>query len=39
MTTEPGNQTATVAFADIPEFLTAQEVGALLQIDAKAIYK
>jgi excisionase family DNA binding protein len=38
-TTVPANQTATVTFADIPEFLTAQEVGALLQIDAKTIYK
>lgn len=38
-TTAPASQTTTVAFADIPEFLTAQEVGALLQIDAKTIYK
>jgi excisionase family DNA binding protein len=40
MTTSlPASQTATVAFADIPEFLTAQEVGALLQIDVKTIYR
>jgi excisionase family DNA binding protein len=37
--TVPANEAASGAFADIPEFLTAQEVGALLQIDVKTIYK
>jgi excisionase family DNA binding protein len=38
-TTTTPNETAATPFAHIPEFLTAQEVGALLQIDVKTIYR